>query len=74
VLLPKINGTTVKLNPSKTYDSPYLSMDHGSNKAVIHCPGYKDEMLDFGSPSKPEAPKSHQTQEELALVSLSRPM
>jgi hypothetical protein len=47
--LPKINGTTVNLNPPKTYDSPFLSMEHGKSKAVIHLPGYKDEVLDFGS-------------------------
>ena len=45
--LPKINGTPVNLNPKKTYDSPFLSMEHGSNKAVIKYPGYKDEVLDF---------------------------
>lgn len=47
---PKINGATVNLNPRKTYDSPFLSMEHGQSKAVIHCPGYKDEVLDFGGP------------------------
>ena len=35
------------MNPAKTYDSPFLSMEHGSNKAVIKYPGYKDEVLDF---------------------------
>jgi len=45
---PKINGETVNLNPAKTYDSPFLSMEHGSSKAVIHYPGYKDEVLEFG--------------------------
>ena len=45
--LPKINGTTVNLNPPKTYDSPYLSMEHGSNKAVIKYPGYDDVVLEF---------------------------
>jgi len=45
--LPKINGTTVNLNPPKTYDSPFLSMKHGENKAVIKCPGYDDVVLEF---------------------------
>ena len=55
--LPQINGTPVNLNPPKTYDSPFLSMEHGSNKAVIHYPGYKDEVLDFGSSANPGAAK-----------------
>ncbi|MEO6755635.1 MAG: hypothetical protein ABIP85_28020 [Chthoniobacteraceae bacterium] len=50
--LPKINGTTVNLNPKKTYNSPFLSMEHGSNKAVISYPGYKDVVLDFNPESK----------------------
>jgi hypothetical protein len=45
--IPKINGTQVNLNPSKTYDSPYLSMEHGSNKAVIKYAGYDDVFLEF---------------------------
>jgi hypothetical protein len=45
--MPKINGATVNLNPSKTYDSPYLSMEHGSNKAVIKYPGYDGVVLVF---------------------------
>ena len=45
--LPKINGITVNLNPAKTYDSPYLSMEHGSNKAVIKYSGYDDVVLEF---------------------------
>ncbi len=52
--LPKINGTTVNLNPAKTYDSPYLFMEHGSNKAIIHYEGYKDKALEFGSPANSE--------------------
>ncbi len=55
---PKINGTTVNLNPAKTYDSPYLSMEHGQSKAVIHYPGYKDEVLEFASLMNPEAAKA----------------
>jgi hypothetical protein len=45
--LPKINGTALNLNPPKTYDSPYLSMMHGSSKAVIKHPGYRDVVLEF---------------------------
>ena len=45
--LPKINGTPVNLNPAKTYDSPFLSMEHGSNKAVIKYPSYDDVVLKF---------------------------
>ena len=45
--LPRINGTTVKLNPAKTFDSPFLSMEHGSSKAVITYPGRKDFVVDF---------------------------
>ena len=50
--LPKLNGTTVNLNPAKAYDSPFLSMEHGQSKAVIHYTGYKDEVLDFSTPIK----------------------
>ena len=45
--LPKINGTPVNLNPEKTYDSPFLSMKHGENKAVITYRGHEDLTLDF---------------------------
>lgn len=58
--LPLLAFAAVNLNPAKTYDSPYLSMEHGSNKAVIHYNGYKDEVLDFGSPMNPEAAKAGQ--------------
>jgi hypothetical protein len=34
--MPNINGGTVNLDPLKTYDSPYLSMEDGSNKAAIN--------------------------------------
>ena len=33
--LPNINGKTLDLNPEKTYDTPYLSMLHGSDEAII---------------------------------------
>lgn len=45
--LPTINGKTINLNPVKTYDSPFLSMEHGSNKAVIRCRGLEDVVLKF---------------------------
>lgn len=44
---PKINGKTVNLNPAKTYNSPFLSMEHGSDKAMIKHPGYEDVVLEF---------------------------
>jgi Bacterial Ig-like domain len=47
---PKVNGTTVNLNPAKTYDSPYLSMTHGQDIATVSYPGYSDLILDFGPP------------------------
>jgi len=56
--LPKINGTPVNLNPAKTYDSPYLSMEHGQSKAVIHHSGYHDVALNFGSPISPGTAKA----------------
>ena len=46
---PRINATEVNLNPPKTFDSPYLSMVHGSSKAVIRYPGHKELVLDFKS-------------------------
>lgn len=45
--LPRINGTPVNLNPAKTFDSPYLSMVHGSSEAVIRYPGFKEVVLNF---------------------------
>ena len=36
---PRVNGTTVNLNPTKTYDSPYLSMVHGTDLATVSYPG-----------------------------------
>lgn len=45
--LPKINGQPVNLNPAKTYDSPFLSMEHGSSMAVIRHPGYEKLIVDF---------------------------
>lgn len=51
---PQINGTPVNLNPAKTCDSPFLSMEHGENKSVIHYPCHKDEVLDFGCAANPE--------------------
>ena len=45
--LPHINGTAVNLNPPKIFDSPFLSMEDGSCKAVISSPGQKELTLDF---------------------------
>jgi methionine-rich copper-binding protein CopC len=47
---PKVNGTTVNLNPTKTYDSPYLSMVHGEEVATVSHTGFADLVLDFGGP------------------------
>jgi len=44
---PKVNGTTVNLNPTKTYDSPYLSMTHGMDQATVSYPGYENLLLNF---------------------------
>jgi methionine-rich copper-binding protein CopC len=44
---PRVNGTTVNLNPAKTYDSPYLSMVHGTNLATVSYPGYENLPLNF---------------------------
>ncbi len=45
---PRVNGSTVNLNPEKTYDSPYLSMTHGAEIATFRYTGYPDLILDFG--------------------------
>ena len=45
--LPRINGTVVNLNPPKNFNSPFLSMEHGSSKAVIRYPGHEDFVVDF---------------------------
>jgi hypothetical protein len=42
-----VNGSTVNLNPAKTYDSPYLSMVHGTDLATVSYPGYQDLLLNF---------------------------
>jgi methionine-rich copper-binding protein CopC len=44
---PRVNGTTVNLNPAKTYDSPYLSMVHGTDLATVSYPGYDNLLLNF---------------------------
>jgi methionine-rich copper-binding protein CopC len=44
---PRVNGTTVNLNPTKTYDSPYLSMTHGTDLATVSYPGYDNLLLNF---------------------------
>ncbi len=45
--LPTINGKPLDLNPPLAYDYPYLSMIHGSNKAVIKYPGHNDVVIAF---------------------------
>lgn len=45
--LPRINGSALNLNPPMTYASPYLSMFHGSARAVITYPGYQELVLHF---------------------------
>ena len=45
--LPKINGAAVNLNPPNTFNSPFFTMKHGSNKAVIKYRGYDDFVLKF---------------------------
>ena len=47
---PQVNGSTVDLNPTKTYDSPYLSMVHGEDIATVSYGGYPNLVLDFGGP------------------------
>ena len=44
---PRVNGSTVNLNPTKTYDSPYLSMVHGTDLATVSYPGYDNLLLNF---------------------------
>jgi hypothetical protein len=44
---PRVNGTTVNLNPTKTYDSPYLQMVHGTDLATVSYPGYDNLLLNF---------------------------
>ena len=44
---PQVNGATVNLNPAKTYDSPYLSMTHGTDLATVSYPGYQNLLLNF---------------------------
>ncbi len=46
-ITPRVNGTTVNLNPTKTYDSPYLSMVHGTDLATVSYPGYQNLLLNF---------------------------
>jgi hypothetical protein len=50
---PKVNGTTVDVNPTKTYDSPYLNMVHGEETATFSYGGYPDLELEFILPRKP---------------------
>lgn len=52
---PRINGVTENLNPPKTYDSPYLNMDHGEEIATFSYGAYDDLVLDFSVPIVPGA-------------------
>lgn len=45
--IPEFNGSPVDLNPKDTYDTPFLTMVHGTDKAVIKYPGQEDLVLDF---------------------------
>ena len=45
--LPRINGIVVNLNPPENFNSPFLSVEHGSSKAVIRYPGHEDLVIDF---------------------------
>jgi hypothetical protein len=51
--IPHVNGKEFNLNPENTFDSPYLKMKHGSNKAVVSYPGYDDLVLDFSKSEQP---------------------
>lgn len=44
---PRVNGTTLALNPTRTYNSPYLQMVHGTDVATVSYPGYDDLLLNF---------------------------
>ncbi len=57
--LPRINGSAVNLNPAKTFDSPFLTMEHGSSKAVIRYPGHKELLLDFKPKSETGRSEDH---------------
>ena len=67
---PRVNGTTVNLNPTKTYDSPYLSMVHGTNLATVSYPGYEDLLLNFdpGDPSLVAVAASAQAYQSAAIL------
>jgi hypothetical protein len=51
--LPKKNGTNVNLNPSKTYNGPYLTGDHGSDQMTVMYPGQPNLNLDFNYKDSP---------------------
>lgn len=44
--LPLINGKPVDLRPAKTYQSPYLNADFGSDKISVSI-GPEQRLLDF---------------------------
>jgi hypothetical protein len=51
--LPTKNGATVNLNPTKTYNSPYLYGSHGSDIMTIMYPGSNTVTLDFNYTQSP---------------------
>jgi hypothetical protein len=44
--LPLVNETS-GLNPNRTYDSPYIKMDHGASAVTISYPGSQELTLNF---------------------------
>ncbi len=51
--LPKLDNVTIDLNPSKTYDSPYLSADYDSPVVTITNTSNETLTLDFSIPGYP---------------------
>jgi hypothetical protein len=58
--IPQVNGKEFNLNPENTYDSPYLTMKHCTDKAVISYPGHKELVLDF-APHKQSPERTNST-------------
>jgi methionine-rich copper-binding protein CopC len=68
---PRVNGTTVNLNPTKTYDSPYLSMTHGTDLATVSYPGYDNLLLNFDPSSTGFVAVTASTQAYQSVASLT---
>jgi hypothetical protein len=49
--IPIIGGSTRPVNPTVTYNSPYLKATYGQDQVVVSYPGYTDMVLDFNPPS-----------------------